>query len=121
MAEFAFALILALSRKICESRDRVKVEERFTTERLTGFDLSGKDAALRQQLPAIGKHAVRMGKGFAMNIIAYDVMHDDAFSKEMGFPYVTLEELLAKSDVITVHCPYFEAPIILSTRTISAL
>jgi D-lactate dehydrogenase len=41
-----------------------------------------------------------------MKIIAYDVYHDDAFALEMGFEYVSLEELLAQSDAMTIHCPY---------------
>jgi D-lactate dehydrogenase len=105
VAEFAFALILALSRKICESRERVRAEGKFTTEGLTGFDLAGKTLGV-VGTGRIGKHAVHMGKGFGMNIIAYDVFHDDAFAAQMGFPYVSLEELLAQSDVITIHCPY---------------
>ena len=105
VAEFAFALILALSRKICESRERVRVEGKFTTEGLTGFDLAGKTLGV-VGTGRIGKHAVRMGRGFGMNIIAYDVIHDDAFAAQMGFSYVSLEELLAQSDVVTIHCPY---------------
>lgn len=105
VAEFAFALILSLSRKIGESRDRVKVEGKFTTDGLTGFDLAGKTLGV-VGTGRIGKHAVQMGKGFGMKIIAYDVFHDDAFAAQMGFPYMSLEELLAQSDVITIHCPY---------------
>jgi len=96
---------LSLSRKICEARDRVRTEGKFTTDGLTGFDLSGKTLGVIGT-GRIGKHAVRMGRGFGMNIVAYDVIRDDAFAAQMGFPYLPLEELLAQSDVITVHCPY---------------
>jgi len=105
VAEFAFGLILALSRKICESRARVRDEHRFTTDGLEGFDLAGKTLGVLGT-GRIGKHAIRMGKGFGMNVIAYDVYHDDAFAKEMNFPYLELNDFLAKSDVITIHCPY---------------
>ena len=105
VAEFAFALILALSRKICEARSRVRHEKRFATDGLTGFDLAGKTLGVIGT-GRIGKHAVRMGKGFNMNVVAYDVYRDDAFAKEMGFPYLELADLLAQSDVITIHCPY---------------
>lgn len=105
VAEFAFALLLALSRKIREASARVQTEHRFETGGLRGFDLAGKTIGVIGT-GRIGKHAVRMAKGFGMNVIAYDVYHDDAFAKEMGFPYVALEELLAQSDVITVHTPY---------------
>lgn len=108
VAEFAFGLILALSRKICESRDRVHNEGKFTTEGLVGFDLAGKTLGV-VGTGRIGKHAVRMAKGFGMKVIAYDTYHDDEFAKEMGFPYVSLEDLLAQSDIVTIHCPYLPA------------
>ncbi len=105
VAEFAFALILALSRKMIEAELRVRDEHKFSTEDLCGFDLAGKTIGV-VGTGHIGKHAVRMAKGFNMNIVAYDVYHDDAFAKEMGFTYLSLEDLLAQSDIITVHAPY---------------
>jgi len=105
VAEFAFALLLALSRKICEARARVRDEGKFTTDGLCGFDLAGKTLGI-VGTGRIGKHAVKMGKGFGMDIVAYDVIHDDAFAAEIGFSYLSLEELLAKSDVISIHAPY---------------
>ena len=105
VAEFAFALILALSRKIVPANERVREEKKFTTDGLTGFDLSGKTIGV-VGTGRIGKHAVKMAKGFNMKVVAYDVFHDDAFAKEMDFPYLSLEDLLAQSDVITIHAPY---------------
>ncbi len=105
VAEFAFALILALSRKVRESSARVQVEHRFATDGLCGFDLKGKTLGVIGT-GRIGKHAIQIGKGFAMDIVAYDVFHDDAFAKEVGFPYLELGDLLSRSDVITIHAPY---------------
>lgn len=105
VAEFAFGLILALSRKLIEAHMRVHDEHRFSTDGLCGFDLAGKTIGVIGT-GRIGKHAIRMAKGFNMNIVAYDVYHDDAFAKEIGFTYLSLEELLAQSDVITIHAPY---------------
>jgi D-lactate dehydrogenase len=105
VAEFAFALILALSRKIIAANNRVHNEHKFTTDGLCGFDLAGKTIGV-VGTGRIGKHAVRMAKGFDMKIVAYDVYHDDAFAKEMGFEYLSLEDLLKQSDIITIHAPY---------------
>ncbi len=105
VAEYAFALILALSRKICEARTRVRDEKRFATDGLRGFDLKGKTLGVIGT-GRIGKHAIIIAKGFAMDVIAYDVYHDDAFAKEMGFEYTPLEALMARSDIITIHAPY---------------
>ncbi|OGZ00273.1 MAG: hypothetical protein A2945_04575 [Candidatus Liptonbacteria bacterium RIFCSPLOWO2_01_FULL_52_25] len=104
VAEFAFALLLALTRKVCEARESLR-EGKFLMNDFEGTDLAGKTFGV-VGTGRIGKHAVRMAKGFGMNVIAYDVYHDDAFAKEMGFPYVSLEELLAQSDVVSLHCPY---------------
>lgn len=105
VAEFAFALILALSRKIPQGCDRVRTEGKFTTDGLQGFDLAGKTIGI-VGTGRIGKHAVRIAKGFDMKIVAFDVYHDDKFAAEMGFSYVSLEDLLAQSDVVTIHAPY---------------
>jgi len=105
VAEFAFTLILALSRKIFATRDRIRLEHKFTNDGLTGFDLAGKTIGVIGT-GHIGKHAIRMAEGFNMKVITYDVHHDDAYAKEMGFTYLSLEDLLAQSDIITIHAPY---------------
>ena len=108
VAEYAFALILALSRKVCETRDRVHFDGKFSTEGLVGFDLAGKTIGI-VGTGSIGRHAVRIAKGFGMNVIATDANPDSAFAAEMGFAYVALEDLLAKSDIVSIHCPYLPA------------
>jgi len=105
VAEFAFALILALARRLFEARARVRDEKKFAAEGLQGVDLAGKTIGV-VGTGRIGKYAVRIARGFNMKIIAYDVYHDDAFAAEMGFLYVSLEDLLAQSDFITIHAPY---------------
>lgn len=44
-------------------------------------------------------------KGFGTEIIAYDLFKDEKASEELGFKYVELDELLEKSDIISLHCP----------------
>lgn len=104
VAEYAFALILALSRKTCEGRERVRDEGKFVHEGLRGFDLAGKTIGI-VGTGRIGRNAIMMAKGFGMNVIAFDVYKNEAFAKEANFPYVPFEELLAKSDVISLHVP----------------
>jgi D-lactate dehydrogenase len=98
-----FALILALSRKIIESVERTRRGD-FSLEGLRGFDLKGKTIGVIGT-GRIGKHVIRMAKGFEMNIIAYDAYPDQKFAGEMGYKYVPLDELLSNSDVITLHAP----------------
>jgi len=54
----------------------------------------------------IGLHVIRMAKGFGMNVLAFDVRQDRFLAEVLDFKYVTLENLLAASDVISLHAPY---------------
>ncbi|MBI2046266.1 MAG: hydroxyacid dehydrogenase [Parcubacteria group bacterium] len=105
VAEFAFALLLMLSRMTYEGHDRVIKTGSFSPQGLRGFDLKGKTFGV-VGTGHIGRHVIRMAKGFEMNIIAFDVKRDDAYAKEAGISYVSFDELLAQSDIITLHAPY---------------
>lgn len=105
VTEQAFGLLLSLSRKIYKSHDRVLREGNFASEGLRGFDLKGKTIGI-VGTGNIGAHAVRIAHGFEMNIIAYDVKKNEDIMKDVPFTYVSFEELLAISDIITLHAPY---------------
>ncbi len=107
VAEHTFALILALSRNICKACIR-RFEQDFSIEGLEGFDLKGKTIGVIGT-GQIGLHVIRIAKGFGMNVAAYDVRQNKLLSEVLGFEYVTLENLLARSDVITLHVPYIKA------------
>lgn len=107
VAEFAFALILALSRRIIEANDYVRETGTFTNDGFRGFDLAGKTLGVIG-CGHIGVHTVRMGRGFDMEVLGFDPSADEAKAKEIGFTCVTLDELLASSDVISLHVPYNE-------------
>lgn len=105
VAEFAFGLILTVSRKIYQGIDRIKETGDFSFDGLEGFDLKGKTLGVIGT-GKIGKHLIKMAKGFDMNIVAFDVFPNNDLAKEFGFEYKTLDELLAISDVISIHVPY---------------
>ena len=46
-----------------------------------------------------------MAKAIGMNVIAFDIFHIPGIEEELGIPYVEMDELLAKSDFISVHAP----------------
>ena len=106
VAEFAFALILALSRRVCEAAARVKGGS-FSQEGLTGFDLSGKTMGV-VGCGKIGQHTARIAKGFGMQVLVSDAFKNDALAKEIGFTYAELPALLGASDVISLHVPYMK-------------
>ncbi|HUD02460.1 MAG TPA: NAD(P)-dependent oxidoreductase [Candidatus Paceibacterota bacterium] len=107
VAEFAFALILALSRRVCEAHEQVSETGSFSQERLTGFDLQGKTIGIVGG-GHIGMYAIKIANGFGMRVVVFDAHRDEALAKNNNFSYATLEELLAESDIITLHVPYNE-------------
>ncbi|MBI2546170.1 hydroxyacid dehydrogenase [Candidatus Woesearchaeota archaeon] len=107
VAEHTFALILSLTRKIHKSYERT-IRGDFTLEGLRGFDLKGKTIGVIGT-GNIGRHVIRIANGFEMNTLAYDVRQDAKFARQMGFKYVPLANLLANSDIITLHVPYLKA------------
>ena len=106
VAEHTFALILALSRKIHEAITKTK-NDNFSLDGLEGFDLKGKTLGVIGA-GHIGQHVIRIAKGFEMNIVVLDNRKDKELAKSLGFTHVTLNELLKKSNIITIHAPYNE-------------
>jgi D-lactate dehydrogenase len=103
VAEFAFALLLTLSRKIREATAAVATAE-VDNSTLRGFDLSGKTFGV-VGCGRIGQHAARIAKGFGMNVVAYDPFPNQEKAQEIGFNFVELPELMQQSDIISVHAP----------------
>lgn len=105
VAEHAFALILSLSRKIFQSFEKTEKMD-FDREGLEGFDLKDKTLGVIG-CGNIGRHSVKIGRGFGMEVAVYDIKEDKEFIRETGSTFSSdLDEVLAKSDVITLHVPY---------------
>jgi len=105
VAEFTFGLILSLSRKIYTAIDRIKENSNVSCEDLRGFDLADKTIGVIGT-GKIGRHVIKIAKGFGMNVIAFDTTQNEKTSSELGFKYVSMDELLNSSDVVTIHVPY---------------
>ena len=76
-----------------------------------GFELNGKTLGIIGY-GRIGATLGRIAKAIGMNIMAYGVHHEPGTVARDGVPYVSLDELLEKSDFISVHAPFAESPII---------
>lgn len=105
VAEFAFALLLTLSRKIYDAYNNLREGSDFSISTLKGFDLRGKTIGVIGT-GKIGKNLIKIAKGFGMNIIAYDLYPDLAYAKEYNFEYKKLEEVLSLADILSLHVPY---------------
>jgi D-lactate dehydrogenase len=108
VAEFTFALISALSRKIYPAIKRVREQGKFSVEGLQGMDLKGKIIGVIGT-GHIGAYVIKIAKGFSMEVVAYDPYPNEKLAQEYGFGYVPLDQLLQSSDVITLHVPYIPA------------
>lgn len=102
IAEHAVAMMMAVNRKIVESRMLMQLQD-FRVDSLTGFDVHGKTVGIIGT-GKIGLAFASIMKGFGTNILAYDpVQNPDAI--KMGVKYVSLNELLSQSDIVSIHCP----------------
>lgn len=103
VAEHAVALVLALNRKIHRAFARVR-EGNFSLEGLVGFDLHGKTVGL-VGTGKIGRAAAEIFLGFGCQLLCFDQQVHPELSARHGVRYVPLDELLAGSDVISLHVP----------------
>ena len=103
IAEYTVGLILAVNRKINKAYVRTR-EGNVSINGLMGVDLYGKTAGIIGT-GKIGQILIKILKGFDMKVIAYDLFPNQKVADELGFEYVSLDELYAKSDIISLNCP----------------
>ncbi|KDB44418.1 2-hydroxyacid dehydrogenase [Glaesserella parasuis] len=102
VAEHTVGLMMTLNRRIHRAYQRTR-EANFSLEGLIGFNMYKRTVGVIGT-GKIGIATTRILKGFGMNILAFDPFKNPIV-EEIGAKYVTLDELYAKSDVITLHCP----------------
>jgi len=102
IAEHTFGLLLAVARNVVRGHQRYQSEQRFSDQGLGGLELYGKTLGV-VGTGRIGKHAIRIGNGFSMRVLAHDVVQSETAAHELNFSYTTLENLLAESDFVTLH------------------
>ena len=103
VAEYAVSLMLALNRKIFRAVNRTR-EGNFAIKGLMGFDMYGKTAGIVGK-GRIAKELIKILHGFGMKVLAYDLYPDTEFAKHYDVRMVSLDELYAESDIISLHCP----------------
>jgi D-lactate dehydrogenase len=102
VAEHTVGLILSLNRKIHRAYNRVR-DDNFSLEGLLGFDLHGSVVGIIGT-GTIGLCFARIMHGFGCKLLAYDVQQNPA-CLELGVEYLPLLEVLAQSDIVSLHCP----------------
>jgi D-lactate dehydrogenase len=102
VAEHTAALVLTLNRKIHRAYNRVR-EGNFALEGLLGFDLHGRTVGL-VGTGRIGTCFARIMAGFGCRVLA-TAPEVNPECAALGVAYVDLAELLARSDIVSLHCP----------------
>ena len=103
VAEYTFALLLAVAKKIVVSHQSVE-EGEFNPEGLTGVDLYGKTIGVIG-CGKIGQNVIKIARGFGMKVLGVDGYRDPKLEKKSGFKYTDLETCLKNSDFVTLHVP----------------
>jgi D-lactate dehydrogenase len=102
VAEFAVGLLQTLNRRIHRAYNRTR-EFNFRLAGLLGHDIHGRTVGV-VGTGKIGTIFARIMQGFGCPVIAYDV-RESPDALELGVAYVPLEELLRRSDIISLHAP----------------
>jgi len=97
IAEFAFGILLSVVRKIRQSSDAVKNGD-VNLGDFIGMELYSKTIGIIG-LGAIGQKVAKIAEGFSMNVICHDIVPKE------GYNCVSLDELCARADIITLHAP----------------
>jgi D-lactate dehydrogenase len=105
VAEHTVGLMLTLNRKFHRAFNQVR-EGNFSLDHLLGFDFHGRSVGI-VGTGKIGACVARILQGFGMKLLLHDVNQNVAL-REIG-EYVTLDRVIAASDVITLHCPLLPA------------
>jgi len=104
VSEHTFAMMLGLTKRINEGDRRLRQVRGFTREDLMGQELSGKTLGLIG-IGHVGSKVAALGRAFGMTVLATDPYLDTAIIKNRGAEKVSLPELLARADVVSLHCP----------------
>lgn len=106
VAEHAMALLLTSIRRIHKAYIRSR-DFNFSLSGLTGFDLHGKTVGVIGT-GRIGRAFIDICRGFGMKVLAFDKFPQKNLDNGDTVRYTNIGELLAKSDIISLHCPLTE-------------
>ena len=104
VAEHTLGMMLSLSKRIGECDRRLRRERGFAREEVMGHDIAGKVLGLIG-IGHIGTRVARLADAFGMSVLAYDPYVAAEEIVRRGARPVTFDELLAQSDVVSIHCP----------------
>ncbi len=102
-AEHALSMIMSLCRNIPQATASLK-SNKWEKKKFAGIELFGKILGIIG-LGNIGKHVAQRARGLGMNVIGYDPYMTEEMARSLGVSLVSLDEIYAQADIITVHTP----------------
>jgi D-3-phosphoglycerate dehydrogenase / 2-oxoglutarate reductase len=99
VAELALAMILSLSRNL---RSQANLMQARKWERITAHLLAGRTVGLIG-LGRIGRRVAQLCRAFDARVLAYDPLDDVAGNLNLGVEFVSSEQLLRRSDIVSIH------------------
>lgn len=108
-AETAWSLVFAVSRRIVEADRYVRNGEwkKFSANLFLGRDVFNKTLGI-VGAGSIGRRFAEKARGYHMTILYYNRHRDFEFEKQYNATYVSMEQLLSDSDIVSLHCPLNE-------------
>ena len=105
-AEHAIALMFALARNVAEAHRSMRAGQ-WNRKAFMGVEIRNKTLGL-VGLGRVAGHVCRRAVGLGMSVLAYDPYVSQEYAQNMGAELVSLDELLARSDFISLHLPLNE-------------
>ncbi|WP_254872328.1 2-hydroxyacid dehydrogenase [Victivallis sp. Marseille-Q1083] len=103
VAEYTLGVLLTLNRSLHRAYNRVR-DNNFSINGFLGFDIFDKTIGVIGT-GKIGLTFIQILQGLGVHILASDPYPNQAAAAELHYDYVSLDELYARSDVISLHCP----------------
>lgn len=104
VAEHTFGLLLGISRRMVEGDRRMRRETGYTREDVMGHEIRGKTLGI-VGIGHIGTRVAALGRAFGMEVLTTDPLLSAEEITRRGARPVAFAELLAQSDVVSLHCP----------------
>ena len=120
VAELAMAHMFACARFVSIAGHTMREDKWEKKAYGKGIELQGKTLGI-VGFGRIGQHLGVMAKAIGMDVIAFDIFHIPGIEAQLGIPYVEMDELLAKSDFISVHAPAVDGGALISAERIAKM
>ena len=120
VAELALAHMLSCARFVSIAGHTMREGKWEKKAYGKGIELQGKTLGI-VGFGRIGQHLGVMAKAIGMKVIAFDIYQVPVISEQLDIPYVEMDELLAKSDFISVHAPAVDGGALINAERIAKM